>query len=105
MTARAYRVVFTRTALDQVDAIAAWWESERPVAPGLFVSELAACVEHLTQPPRIGAPNPHEAVPDLRRALLRRCGYHVYFRVDDFSEIVVIHAVRHSAGGNGPGLA
>ncbi len=104
MTTRAYRVLFTRTAIAHVEAIAEWWEKERALAPGLFATELATCVELLARAPRLGVPYPHDVVPELRRVLVRRCGYHVYFRVDDAAGTVVIHAVWHSARGAGPEL-
>jgi plasmid stabilization system protein ParE len=89
-------------AQGQVRQISAWWSANREAAPNLFVEELAARLEALVAAPHAGALYAERRGVVIRRALLRRSGYHVYFSYDPTTEIIAVRAVWHSARGHGP---
>ena len=102
MTDRPWGVVFTADASKQVDAIHAWWTANREAAPTLFVDELSGALDRISRLPGTGAPFASRAVPGLRRALLPRCRYHVYYTVHSARREVIVRAVWHAARGQGP---
>ncbi len=61
-----------------LDAARWWWEN-RPAAPDLFVREFVEAITKLTRTPRVGTPYTHPRVPNVRRLLMRRTKYHVYY--------------------------
>jgi plasmid stabilization system protein ParE len=97
-----FRVVVTATAARQIEAAQEWWSRERPAVPDLFLIELRRASAHLANMPGVGTPYPNPAVRGLRRILLRRTGYHVYYTTDADEGLVVIRAIWHGARGRGP---
>ena len=97
-----YRVHVTATAQEQIQAVWKWWLRERPAAPELFQSELRRALERLATMPRSGTLYPNPAVSGVRRLLLCRSGYHVYYTADSETRLVVVRAVWHVARGRGP---
>jgi plasmid stabilization system protein ParE len=95
-------VVFQRRATREIQEIDAWWRKNRPSSPDLFVTELDHMLTVVALMPTLGAPARSERVRDVRRALLRRTSYHVYYRVRGAALQVL--AVWHAARGTGPGL-
>lgn len=96
------RVEFSPEALAHVEAVAAWWSENRGAAPSLFSDELAAAVELLASAPRAGGRYERATVPEMRRLLMPRTRYHVYYTVE--ASVIRIHAVWHAARGQGPPL-
>lgn len=86
----------------QSSQIDKWWRNNRPAAPDLFLSELAAAFDMIGHSPNIGRLYRLSPVPGTRRVLLAKCRYHVYYvpRVDDVRVLAVWHARR----GVGPPL-
>ena len=99
-----YQVVFTRDASAQVNAIENWWIANRPAAPDMFARELETIVRLLEWSPMLGARYAEAPVPGVRRILIGRSRYHVYWEVDESARIVTITAVWHSGRGSGPPL-
>ena len=99
-----YEVVVTARAEEQVRTIRAWWAAERAGAPGVFTEELAASFERIATLPRSGSPYPVPTPAGVRRVLLRRSRYHVYYTIDDPARRVVVRAVWHTSRGSGPEL-
>lgn len=99
---KRHRVELSPEALDQAQLIRAWWMENRPAAPDLFAEELAAAVRKLASLPRIGAPYDAPGFREMRRVLLARTRYHVYYAVDQDERIVRIHAIWHLSRGTGP---
>jgi len=100
----AARIEFSTGALDQLRAIQAWWNLNRPSAPDLFHEELAATVEMLRQSPLAAKAYEFPAIPGLRRTLMQRTRYHVYFTYHEESALIFVHAVWHASRGHGPRL-
>lgn len=92
-------------AVEQAKAAQQWWETNRAAAPSLLHDELAAGLELLAQLPEIGPPYPNERVPGVRRLLLRKCQYHIYYVYDAGGPgLVVVLALWSSRRGRGPEL-
>jgi plasmid stabilization system protein ParE len=96
------RVLLAPEAREQAQTIDAWWRENRPSAPELFSSELAAAFSTLACAPNAGTPYPHE-LRGVRRLLLRATRYHVYYRVKRDDVLVV--SIWSSISGSGPDLS
>jgi plasmid stabilization system protein ParE len=98
-----YRLRIAADVWIQAGAIDAWWRANRAASPTLFREELEAALERLEQAPFASAIYGHEGQPStLRRLLLPRCRYFVYFEIED-DEVSVL-AVWHASRGTGPAL-
>jgi plasmid stabilization system protein ParE len=95
-------VVFQRRAVAEIDVIDEWWRNNRPSAPDLFMIELERMTAAIALMPTLGARARNERLDGVRRVLLSRTRYHVYYRArgDTLEVLAVWHAVR----GTGPGL-
>lgn len=101
MTGRRWAVIFTAGASGHVDAIQGWWNANRGAARGLFLDELSGAIDRLSRLPASGAPFASR-VAGVRRVLLPRCQYHVYYTVHPARREVIVRAVWHGARGQGP---
>ena len=89
------RVVFTKRAGKQAAAAAKWWKRNRNKAPHAFDEDLSAFIKLVAANAGVGAPSGFRR--GIRRFLLDRIHYYVYYRVasEDVVEIVSIwHASR-----------
>lgn len=92
-------VRFTRRAAAQIARARDWWLANRDKAPDAFDEEFDRIINHLESDPGfIGRPVLQE--PTVRRILLQRIRYYVYFRVKD--EAVEILSVWHASRGRDP---
>ena len=97
------RIAFHPRAIEDAETIDAWWKENRRAAPQLFMRELEHVVALVAASPTLGSQaKAEEGLPGLRRALMRRTRYHVYYRVVD--ETLEVLAIWHSARGEGPTL-
>jgi plasmid stabilization system protein ParE len=89
-------VVFQHRATRDIVEINAWWRDNRPAAPDLFLLELRATVSIAALSPTLGAPAGDLRLAGVRRLILPRTRYHVYYRVaGQVLEILAVwHAVR-----------
>jgi plasmid stabilization system protein ParE len=101
---KRYRVGFSRTADAQIEMIESWWRENRPGASDIFNRELEAAVRLLEMSPLIGKAYLEAPVPEVRRLLIGRSRYHIYWEVDAGSDAVTVLAVWHARRGGGPGL-
>lgn len=92
------------TADEQIDVADAWWRTHRPGAPDLFANELRAAKELLSSSPEAGQRRQHKHIPGLRRLLLPKSRYHVYYTHNPKREDVVILAVWSAVRGKRPRL-
>ena len=63
----------------QIRKADAWWRKNRLFAPLLFAEELEAAFELLAQFPQAGEAVSHRRIGGLRRVLLSRVQYHLYY--------------------------
>jgi plasmid stabilization system protein ParE len=95
-------VEVTPRAAAQIERAARWWAENRLGAPYAIADDFEEAKHLLARQPGVGARSTSRRHPDLRRLLLSRVGYHVYYRVAP--DKVVILAFWHSSRGEGPGL-
>lgn len=101
-SAKRYCVELSPEALEQAQAIRSWWTENREAAPDLFVEELSAALRKLATTPRIGARYEAPGLREMRRVLMPRTRYHVYYTADDDDRLVRVHAIWHLSRGQGP---
>ncbi len=101
---KQYRVGFSRTADAHVESIESWWRENRLAAPDMFSRELEAAVRLLETSPLIGKSYPSAPVSEVRRLLIGRSRYHLYWEVDVATRSVTILAVWYAGRGSGPRL-
>lgn len=89
---------------EQIEAADAWWRANRPSAPDLFAEELRAARELLSTSPEAGQQQRHSRIPGLRRILLPKSKYHIYYTHNVRREEVVILAVWSAVRGRRPRL-
>ena len=94
MTALA--VVLTPRAARQMRAALAWWRENRPAAPDLLDRDLRGGLAVIAAAPTLGAPARDTRLAGVRRILLRRTRYHVYYRVDEAAGRLEILALWHA---------
>lgn len=95
------RVELSDEALVQLTEIDTWWRANRLAAPELFTIELANALTMLERTPSLGSPY-QAGSKRLRRLLLRRTHYHLYF-VEENERLFVV-AVWSAFRGRGPRL-
>jgi plasmid stabilization system protein ParE len=88
----------------QIRRVAAWWRENRGAAPDLFSLELAFALEALVRTPSVGTFYTERRGVVIRRVLLPRTRYHVYFSYDAVADVVAVRAVWHGSRGTGPQL-
>lgn len=96
------RVVIQRRAVVEAEAVDAWWRVHRSDVSDLFASELDTMLAAIAAMPTLGAAAAGVRAEGVRRVLLRKTRYHVYYRVRD--DVVEVLAVWHTSRGVGPGL-
>ena len=99
----SYRVLLTRPASEQGQAISDWWALNRTKAPDLFDEELAWALSYLEHAPLTGA-RIRGRHRHPRRLLLQKTRYHVYYTVEEAIRQVDVIAVWHAARGSGPNV-
>lgn len=86
----------------QIREALAWWRANRPSAAELFVDELARAFTMLAEAPAAGVRYSRSKVPGVRRLLLPRTRYHVYYVQHE--DVVLVLAVWSAVRGRGPHL-
>lgn len=102
MTREPLAIVFERRANLEIETIDAWWRTNRPSAPDLFMEELERVLDALAILPDLGASATDARIEGVRRVLLAKTRHHVYYRRAD--DTIQVLAVRHTSRGQGPGL-
>jgi plasmid stabilization system protein ParE len=87
-------------AAAQIEQAAAWWEENRPSAPGAIRSDVAEILVILAVQPGIGAPARRGRAQGIRRASLSRIHYNLYYRVS--SGAIEVLAFWHMSRGRQP---
>jgi plasmid stabilization system protein ParE len=99
-----YEVRVAPRAQAQIDEVVAWWKINRQAAPMLVLDEFEAAAERLTIALLIGAIYRHSTFRSVRRLLLPRIRYHIYYEVYEASGLVRVVASWHTARRRGPRL-
>ena len=101
---KRFAVIVAPVARRQARLVAEWWRSNRPTAADLFERELEAAIGRLTVAPGRATKYRESKGRQVRRLLMPRTSYHVYFEIDDQHDEVRILAVWQTARGAGPSL-
>ena len=104
MTARSRILVMPRAG-DEILRIGAWWRRERALAPDTFSREFRAAIALLRVLPNCGRVCNALGFEGVRRLLLRRTRYHLYYRFDSRMKTIIILAIRHTSRGPTEGAA
>lgn len=96
---------FTRRASRQVDDAGQWWHENRSKAPTALRDELERALQLIGSQPDVGARAQNSKLTGVRRILLRRVGYHLYYRLlDTPSRSIQVVALWHTSRGQDPSL-
>jgi plasmid stabilization system protein ParE len=88
-------------ARHQLNEAASWWVVNRPDSPHALAASIRRALSQIGESPGIGRPAPETGHSDVRRYLVRRVNYHVFYRVTA-ADMVEILAVWHASRGSGP---
>ena len=100
---KRYAIAFAPDAQEQAAKIRAWWLEHRPGARALFDEELVAAAARIAVAPETGPRYVRRGTSrELRRVLLPKTRYHLYYSVDDLHETITILAMWHATRGRGP---
>jgi len=98
-------VRFTLRAAGHVHEAGRWWHANRPKAPAALREELARALQLVTTQPAAGAVARNVRLAEVRRVLLRRVNYHLYYRlVEAPSRSIQVVALWHAGRGDVPEL-
>ncbi|MEW6754011.1 MAG: type II toxin-antitoxin system RelE/ParE family toxin [Candidatus Latescibacterota bacterium] len=89
-------------ASGQIEEASAWRFSHRPMAPRGFAEDLEQAFELIRSTPGVGQPVEHPRYPAVRRVLLGRSRYHLYYRESD--DVIEVVALWHASRGGDPHL-
>jgi plasmid stabilization system protein ParE len=104
MAEGGYSVALTAKARAHLGIIQRWWLANRPAAPDLFAAEFRAAARRVASAPLSVAVYRTMNGREIRRLLMPRTRYHLYFEVHDVSHEVFILAIWHGARGRAPAL-
>jgi plasmid stabilization system protein ParE len=76
------QVQISKRAAAQVQRQAAWWEANRPAAPGAVAEDFSEAVKLLANQPGVGSKYEGSRTPGVRRLYLGRLSYFVYYKAD-----------------------
>jgi plasmid stabilization system protein ParE len=98
-------VRFTLRAARHVHEAGRWWHANRTKAPAALREELARALQLVTTQPDAGAVARNVRLTGVRRILLRRVNYHLYYRlVEAPSPSIQVVALWHAGRGDAPQL-
>ena len=99
-----YRVLVSQEAEGQFLAAHRWWLENRPASPSLVVDEFAEAVSVLKILPHAGHVFRRATIPGVRRILLRKSNYWIYYVPDRSHLVVYVLAVWSAHRGSDPPL-
>lgn len=96
---------FTLRASEQVVEAGRWWLEHRSKAPDALHEELQQVLQLIATQPGVGAIARNVKLAGVRRILLRRIGYHLYYRLRDSpAASLQVVAFWHASRGHVPRL-
>lgn len=99
---RPLQIKVSQEAQAQIEEAAAWWEKNRPSAPGAIREDLDRILGLLAVQLGMGARARATKLKGVRRVTLSRIRYYVYYRATD--EALEVLAFWHSSRGRQPPL-
>lgn len=98
----SYGVKLAPSAAAQIRQAGAWWLEHRPAARDAFVDELDRAISLIRRFPNSGQAFVDAEQIGVRRVLLRRVRYYLYYVADSEAQLVHVLALWHSSRGSGP---
>jgi plasmid stabilization system protein ParE len=98
----ALRIRVSARAASQIRKAAEWWAENRPAAPGAVRTDIGEALALLAQQPGIGAAYAGARTVGVRRLLVGRIRYFIYYRATQHTLDVL--AVWHVSRGKQPSL-
>ena len=98
----ALRVKVSARAASQIRKAAEWWAENRPAAPGAVRIDIGEALALLAQQPGFGTAYEGTRAKGVRRLLVGRIRYYIYYRVA--LEALEVLAVWHVSRGKQPAL-
>jgi plasmid stabilization system protein ParE len=95
-------IEFTHLAERQLLAARGWWRRNRDKAPAAFDEDIEAALALLADNAAIGAPYRSSRHGNVRRYLIDRIRYYIYFRITDDS--IQVLRIWHASRGTPPRL-
>jgi plasmid stabilization system protein ParE len=93
-------VKVSNRAASHIRQAAEWWEQNRPAAPGAVRKDIGEALALLATQPGIGAAYQGAKTKDVRRLLVGRIRYFIYYRPT--RETLEVLAVWHISRGKQP---
>lgn len=87
----------TRRAAREIRAASKWWDENRPAAPDAFRDAIDKAFELICTQPNIGAVATNVKLPGVRRILLSKIQYYLYYRVKSQPQVVEVVAIWHTS--------
>lgn len=98
-------VSFTRRASKNVEKAGHWWRENRAKAPEALREELEQALQLIASQPDVGAIARNANLTGVRRILLSRVSYHLYYRLRETpTRSIQVVALWHASRGAGPRL-
>jgi len=100
----SFHVRISPEAERQVRELEDWWTANRPAARTTFKEAFSAVIGHISRMPSIGRPCDDIGLPGVRRLLVERTPYAVFYSVDREAAEILIAAVWSRARGSSPSV-
>ena len=91
-------------AAAQIRDAAGWWAENRPKAPDAFLEDVEAGFDMIQRLPGAGQRVEHPRIEGIRRIVLTRVRYVLYYRVAKNERVVEVLALWHASKGSQPDL-
>ena len=98
----SFKFKVARRGERDIRAAADLWLANRVDAPFLFAEDLDSAFDLIEEFPYAGEAVPHPRLRTLRRVLLSRVRYHLYYSVTASEEVVEVLALWHTSRGSKP---
>jgi plasmid stabilization system protein ParE len=89
-------------AIERIDEARAWWLEHREKAPNLFDEELERALDAIATAPATGQRVPLRRGRSVRRMLMPKTAFHVYYEITD--EEVRVLTIWGAVRSRGPSL-
>jgi plasmid stabilization system protein ParE len=90
-------VVVTESAARSIREASEWWQNNREAAPTALTDDLERALALIAVQPGIGARAVNVALPGVRRVLLARIRYHLYYRIATSGNEIQVLAFWHTS--------
>ena len=97
------KLEFAARALKEIERQGRWWLTNRPGSVQLFVQELEQAVDLIKATPFLGSIYARKRDRAIRRVLMPKTKYHLYFRQDG-PEVIRVLSVWGARRERGPKL-